>query len=73
MGLLLKTRNIMVLLRWYGSRRHTTRNIRFVKKIITPPDLPCDDAPPVLGQLRLEEGGSGTDDGNTQQGYGLSM
>ena len=42
-----------VLVRMDGSRRLTTRNRRFVKQILSPPDLPDLDVPsgPVQGQV----------------------
>ena len=36
-----------VLVRMDGSRRLTTRNRRFVKQILSPPDLPDQDVPSV--------------------------
>ena len=34
-----------VRVRLDGSRKLTTRNRKFVKKIVSPPDLPCQDSP----------------------------
>ena len=39
-----------VLVRMDGSRRLTTRNRRFVKKILSPPDMPDQDVPHNPGQ-----------------------